>query len=68
MDWGPIDLEGGYLYGDFCSGSMWILKEDNGSWSERYVGSCGGMFVGLGIGLDGVFLEFQLSGEIVHIG
>ena len=68
MDWGPIDLEGGYLYGDFCSGSMWILKEDNDSWSERYVGSSGGMIVGFGKGLDGELLAFHWTGEIVHIG
>ena len=51
MDWGPIDLDGGYLYGDFCSGSMWILKEEDGSWDESYIGSSGGMIVGFGEGL-----------------
>ncbi len=68
MDWGPDDLRGGYLYGDFCSGSMWILKEENGSWSESYIGSSGGMIVGFGEGLGGELLAFHWTGEIVHIG
>ena len=68
MDWGPDDLRGGYLYGDFCSGSMWILKEENGSWEESYIGSSGGMIVGFGKGLGGELLAFHWTGEIVHIG
>ena len=68
MDWGPIDLHGGYLYGDFCSGSMWILKQENGSWNESYIGSSGGMIVGFGKGLGGELLAFHWTGEIVHIG
>lgn len=68
MDWGPIDLDGGYLYGDFCSGSMWILKEEDGSWDESYIGSSGGMIVGFGEGLGGELLVFHWTGEIVHIG
>tara|TARA_B100000959_G_C14964493_1_gene617163 strand:- start:719 stop:1918 length:1200 start_codon:yes stop_codon:yes gene_type:complete len=68
MDWGPDDLRGGYLYGDFCSGSMWILKEENDSWSEEYIGSSGGMIVGFGKGLEGELLAFHWTGEIVHIG
>ena len=68
MDWGPIDLHGGYLYGDFCSGSMWILKQENGSWNESYIGSSGGMIVGFGKGLGEELLAFHWTGEIVHIG
>ena len=68
MDWGPVDLHEGYLYGDFCSGSMWILEEVDGSWSESYIGSSGGMIVGFGEGLEGELLAFHWTGEIVHIG
>ena len=67
MDWGPDDLRGGYLYGDFCSGSIWVLKEENGSWDEVYIGSSGGMIVGFGKGLEGELLAFHWTGEIVHI-
>ena len=68
MDWGPEDLRDGYLYGDFCSGSIWILKEENGEWSQNYIGSSGGMIVGFGQGLDGELLAFHWTGEIVQIG
>ena len=68
MDWGPSDLHEGYLYGDFCTGSMWILKEVDGSWSESHIGSSGGMIVGFGEGLGGELLAFHWTGEIVHIG
>lgn len=68
MDWGPEELRGGYLYGDFCSGSIWILKEENGQWSQNYIGSSGGMIVGFGQGLDGELLALHWTGEIVQIG
>lgn len=68
MDWGPEDLRGGYLYGDFCTGSIWVLKEENGSWNEVYIGSSGSMIVGFGKGLEEELLVFHWTGEIVHIG
>ena len=68
MDWGPEDLRDGYLYGDFCSGSIWILKEENGGWMQNYVGSSGGMIVGFGQGLNDELLAFHWTGEIVQIG
>ena len=68
MDWGPEELRGGYLYGDFCSGSIWILKEESGQWSQNYIGSSGGMIVGFGQGLDGELLALHWTGEIVQIG
>lgn len=68
MDWGPEDLRDGYVYGDFCSGSIWILKEENGEWSQNYIGSSGGMIVGFGQGLNGELLAFHWTGEIVQIG
>ena len=64
MDWGPEDLRDGYLYGDFCSGSIWILKEENGGWMQNYVGSSGGMIVGFGQGLNDELLAFHWTGEI----
>tara|TARA_B100000965_G_scaffold139116_1_gene115830 strand:+ start:57595 stop:58794 length:1200 start_codon:yes stop_codon:yes gene_type:complete len=68
MDWGPDDIAGGYLYGDFCSGSMWVISEENDSWNEVYIGSSGGMIVGFGEGLGGELLVFHWTGEIVNIG
>ena len=68
MDWGPENLRDGYLYGDFCSGSLWVMREESGTWSEDYVGSTGGMIVGFGETSDGELLVFHWTGEVVVIG
>jgi len=68
MDWGPKSLQNGYLYGDFCSGEIWLLKEtDDGKWKENYVGSSGGMIVGFGRGIADEILIFHWTGDIVLI-
>ena len=67
MDWGPENLRDGYLYGDFCSGSLWVMREESGTWSEDYVGSTGGMIVGFGETSDGELLVFHWTGEVVVI-
>jgi len=48
MDLGPVSLRNSYFYGDFCTGLIWILKEDNGNWQENNMGAAGGMIVGFG--------------------
>ncbi len=67
MDWGPESLQGGYLYGDFCSGSIWLLKEVGGEWVDHYVGSSGGMIVGFGKGIGDELLVFHWTGDIALI-
>ena len=67
MDWGPAGLRNGYLYGDFCTGSIWILEEFEGEWTESYVGNSGGMIVGFGEGLNGEVIVFHWTGDIVMI-
>lgn len=67
MDWGPENLRDGYLYGDFCTGSIWILEETDGEWIERYLGSSGGMIVGFGKGFNDEILVFHWTGDIVMI-
>ena len=68
MDWGPESLQNGYLYGDFCSGEIWLLKQtDDGEWKENYVGSSGGMIVGFGRGITDEVLIFHWTGDIVLI-
>ena len=68
MDWGPEPLQNGYLYGDFCSGNFWLLKQtNNGEWTENYVGSSGGMIVGLGRGITDELLVFHWTGDIAII-
>ena len=67
MDWGPESLRDGYLYGDFCSGMIWLLKEENGNWEENYIGSSGGMIVGFGKGINEEILIFLWTGDILAI-
>ena len=67
MDWGPDSLRGGYLYGDFCSGSMWVIREESGTWIEHYVGASGGMIVGFGQSGDGNLVVFHWMGDSVVI-
>ena len=67
MDWGPESLRDGYLYGDFCTGLMWILKEENGIWNSHQIGAAGGMIVGFGKGLSDELLIFLWTGNIMTI-
>jgi glucose/arabinose dehydrogenase len=69
MDWGPEVLQEGYLYGDFCTGAIWLLKEshEESVWEETLVGYSGGMIVGFGEGPEGGLLVFHWTGEILRI-
>ena len=67
MDWGPPSLSDGYLYGDFCTGIMWLLKEENGNWESEFIGYAGGMIVGFGKGLGEELLIFLWTGNIIAI-
>ena len=68
MDWGPLELRDTYLFGDFCTGSIWTISEIDGNWTHEYIGSSGGMIVGFGKGLEGELLIFHWTGEIVNLG
>ena len=68
MDWGPEILQEGFLYGDFCTGSIWVLREQSGVWSEEYIGTSGGMIVGFGKSLSDDLLVFHWTGQVVLIG
>ena len=67
MDWGPSSLSDGYLYGDFCTGIMWLLKEENGNWEQNYIGTAGGMIVGFGKGIADEILIFLWTGNIIAL-
>ena len=63
-----ISDQGGYLFGDFCSGSLWILSNGvNDTWKETYLGNVGGLIVGFGEGANGELLVFFWTGEIIQI-
>ncbi|MEC7503141.1 MAG: PQQ-dependent sugar dehydrogenase [Candidatus Thermoplasmatota archaeon] len=67
MDWGPESLRNGYIYGDFCTGSIWIIEEIDGEWTETKIGNSGGMIVGFGEGMNGEIIVFHWTGDIVEI-
>ena len=67
MDWGPEKLRDGYLYGDFCSGSIWIAKNISGEWVAENVANAGTLIVGFGKGLNDELLIFSWGGTIYHI-
>ena len=69
MDWGPEALRDGYLFGDFCTGMIWLLKwSDEGAvWEETLIGHSGGMIVGFGEGTEEELLIFHWTGEILRI-
>ena len=67
MDWGPESLRNGYIYGDFCTGSIWIFEEIDGEWTETKIGNSGGMIVGFGEGMNGEIIVFHWTGDIVEI-
>ena len=67
MDWGPENLREGYLYGDFCSGQVWVAKNIDGNWTAVEVGNVGTMIVGFGKGVNGELLIFSWAGGIYQL-
>ena len=67
MDWGPESLRDGYLYGDFCSGQLWIAKNFDGNWTAVDVGNVGTMIVGFGKGINDELLIFSWTGQIYQL-
>lgn len=67
MDWGPQSLQGGYLYGDFCSGAIWLAKESGSNWVAEDVATIGTQIVGFGQGLNDELLIFSWGGTIYQM-
>ena len=57
----------GYLYGDFCTGSVWLAEKNNNTWVERLLFDTDLQIVGFGKGLDDELLIFHWSGSIFEI-
>jgi glucose/arabinose dehydrogenase len=64
MDWGAPALRDGYLYGDFCTGSIWLTKADGTSWDTELIAQSGTMIVGFGHSLNDDLLIFSWAGII----
>ena len=67
MDWGPPSIQDSYLYGDFCSGTIWITKQVDGNWVGEELTTVGTMIVGFGRGINDELLLFSWSGSIYHL-
>jgi len=64
---GPQNINDSYVYGDFCSGTIWAISETNDGWGSNIIGTTGVMIVGFGKGLDDSLLIFDWSGRIFEI-
>ena len=62
---GPIaSLQGSYVYGDYCSGQVWLAEEDDGEWISEEFEALGNGLVGFGEDEDGHVYVLLSDGEI----
>jgi hypothetical protein len=63
------DLEGLYLFGDFCSGTVWALAPaDAGEWTVAVVGETSAAIASFGEDADGeLYLTDRRSGTVFMI-
>ena len=64
MDWGPWQFNDSYIFGDFCSGSIWTLKFVDGSWEPEFLGSTGTMIVSFARGPADELLILTWGGTV----
>ena len=68
MDWGPESWQDGYMYGDFCSGDIWLTKETSqGQWEGELLLDTDTLLVGFGRGLGDELLLFTWGGTIFEL-
>ena len=67
MDWGPNSLQNSYIYGDFCTGSIWQITESSDGFESNYVTSVGTYITGFGQGINNELLIFSWTGEIYNL-
>ena len=67
MDWGPTSLRDSYIYGDFCSGSIWAISNSSGTWENNLIGTTGKMIVGFGKGHANQLIVFGWDGSIIQL-
>jgi len=64
MDWGPWQFHDSYIFGDFCSGSIWTLKFVDDSWESEFLGSTGTMIVSFARGPADELLILTWGGTV----
>ena len=57
----------GYLYGDFCTGSVWLVEKNGNNFNDKLLFDTDIQIVGFGKGLDNELLIFHWSGSIFEI-
>ncbi len=67
MDWGPESLQSSYVYGDFCTGTIWSIVETDTGWESSVVTNVGTFITGFGQGINDELLIFSWTGEIYHL-
>ena len=68
MDWGPEAIQNGYMYGDFCTGEIWMIEETNqDQWQGNLMLDTETMLVGFGRGLNDELLLFTWGGTIFEL-
>jgi glucose/arabinose dehydrogenase len=64
---GGVFVAGGYLYGDYCSGLIWLATpQDDGGWSAGAPGETGLRISSFGTGSDGTVYLCDLAGGSVY--
>jgi len=67
MDWGPTSLQNGYMYGDFCTGTIWLIKQTDDGWQPEEIDTTGTLIVGFGRGLSDELLVLSWAGTIYEL-
>ena len=68
MDWGPEPWQDGYMYGDFCTGDIWLTADNGqGQWEGELLLDTDTLLVGFGRGLEDELLLFTWGGTIFEL-
>ena len=68
MDWGPEPWQGGFMYGDFCSGDVFLTQEgSDGAFEGVHLVDTDNLLVGFGRGLNDELLIFTWGGTIYEL-
>jgi hypothetical protein len=62
------ELQGIYLYGDYCSGLVWgLFRGTDGAWHNRLLFSTGFQITSFGVGADGSVYVLDRSGDVYRL-
>ncbi len=67
-DYGPEAWRNGFIYGDFCSGDIWLaFPSENDTAQTQHLVDTDNLLVGFGQGLEGELLIFTWGGTIFEL-